>query len=63
MSKLKVSQDGAQFYCECGCGALIWQAPFKVKDFDSAAADEARNDFFVFMAEERDVDERDILFI
>ncbi len=38
---LRVYQDGAQFYCDEVHGEL-WEAPFKVMDWDMKAAQEAR---------------------
>lgn len=51
-----VSQDGADFYCECGCGAIIWSAPFNVPGFSKSRAAQARYEFLEWLGKEREVD-------
>lgn len=47
-----VFQDGADFYQEDSDAGLLWSAPFKVRDFDSAAADRARAAFLAWCVEQ-----------
>lgn len=47
-----VFQDGADFYQEDSDAGLLWSAPFKVRDFDSAAADRARAAFLAWSVEQ-----------